>query len=53
MGAKGPVKAKDKCIRAVEARNDMPGKNAWLCVRQLEDGPAKRALRNASIDATV
>jgi hypothetical protein len=53
MGSKGPVKAKDKCIRAVEVRNDMPGNDVWLYVRQLEDGPVKHALCNASIDATM
>jgi SRSO17 transposase len=53
MGAKGPIITRDKCIRVVEVRDKMPGKDVWLYVRQLEDGSVKYALCNASIDADI
>jgi SRSO17 transposase len=53
IGSKGPIIAKDKCIRVVEVRDGKPGKDIWLYVRQLEDGSIKYALCNESIDATL
>jgi hypothetical protein len=52
-GAKGPMVAKDKCVKVVEARDGKPGKNVWLYVRKLEDGSIKYALSNESMDATI
>jgi hypothetical protein len=51
IGAKGPVIAEDKCLRAVEVRNGLPGKDVWLYARKLEDGAIKYALCNARADA--
>jgi SRSO17 transposase len=53
IGAKGPVIAKDKCLRVVESRDGMPGKDVWLYVRRLEDGSVKYALCTESMDAGV
>jgi SRSO17 transposase len=53
IGAKGPIVAKDKLVRVVEARNGMPGKEVWLYVRRLEDESLKYALCNESPGATV
>jgi SRSO17 transposase len=52
-GAKGPVIARDKCLRVVESRNGQPGKDVWLYMRRLEDGSIKYALCNESLDATI
>jgi hypothetical protein len=51
-GAKGPVVAKDKCIKVVEFRDGKPGKDVWLYMRMLEDNSIKYALCNESMDAT-
>ena len=53
IGAKGPIVAKDKCIRVVEVRNDLPGKDVWLYVRLLENGDIKYALCSAPPDAPL
>jgi SRSO17 transposase len=53
IGAKGPVIADDKCVRVVEVRNGMPGKDVWLYARKLDDGTIKYALCNASPNASV
>ena len=50
IGAKGPVIAKDKCIRVVEVRDKLPGKEVWLYARKL-DGSIKYALCNAPTDS--
>jgi SRSO17 transposase len=52
IGSKGPIIAKDKCIKVVESRDGKPGKEIWLYVRKLEDGSIKYALCNESIDAS-
>ena len=52
IGAKGPVIAEDKCIRVVDARGGLPGKDVWLYARKLEDGAVKYALCNAPADAS-
>jgi SRSO17 transposase len=51
-GAKGPIIGRDKCVKVVESRNGMPGKDVWLYMRMLEDGSVKFALCNESMDAT-
>jgi hypothetical protein len=53
IDAKGPIIFNDKCIRVVEARDNMPGKDVWLYVRGLYDRSAKYALFNATIHATI
>jgi SRSO17 transposase len=53
MGAKGPIMAKDKCIKVIEVRDGKPGKDVWLYIRQLEDGSLKYALCNESMDASL
>lgn len=52
MGAKGPIIAKDKCLKVVEVRDGNPGSDVWLYLRQLEDGSIKYALCNESMEAT-
>jgi len=47
IGAKGPIIAEDKCLRVVEVRNKLPGKEIWLYARKLDDGTVKYALCNA------
>jgi SRSO17 transposase len=51
IGAKGPVIAEDKCLRVVEVRGGLPGKDVWLYARKLDDGTIKYALCNAPADA--
>jgi SRSO17 transposase len=51
-GSKGPIFAKDKCLRVVEVRNHNPGKDIWLYIRQLEDGSINYSLCNESPFAT-
>ena len=53
IGAKGPIFSKDKVIRVVEVRDDLPGKDIWLYVRQLEDGSLKYSLTNAPMSSTL
>jgi SRSO17 transposase len=53
IGAKGPVITKDKCLKVVEVRDGMPGKDVWLYVRQLGDGSTKYALCNAPMNASI
>ena len=52
IGAKGPVIAEDKCLRVVEVRDGLPGKDVWLYARKLDDGTIKYALCNESADAS-
>ena len=47
IGAKGPVIAQDKCLRVVEVRGGLPGKDVWLYARKMDDGAIKYALCNA------
>jgi SRSO17 transposase len=51
-GSKGPIFAKDKCVRVVESHNNTPGAEVWLYIRELEDGSLKYALCNDSADAS-
>lgn len=53
IGAKGPIFSKDKAIRVVEVRNNLPGKDIWLYVRQLEDGSYKYSLTNAPLSCSL
>jgi SRSO17 transposase len=53
IGAKGPIIAKDKCIRVAEVRDGKPGKDIWLYIRKLEDGSTKFSLCNESKDASI
>ena len=53
IGAKGPIFSKDKVIRVVEVRDNLPGKDIWLYVRQLEDGSLKYSLTNAPMSSTL
>ena len=52
IGAKGPIVAKDKCLKVVQSRDGKPGKDVWLYARRLEDGSVKYALCNESMDAS-
>jgi SRSO17 transposase len=52
IGSKGPVIAEDKCLRVVELRDGLPGKDVWLYARKLDDGAIKYALCNAPADAS-
>jgi hypothetical protein len=51
-GSKGPIFAKDKCLKVAEVRNHNPGKDIWLYIRQLEDGSINYSLCNESPFAT-
>jgi SRSO17 transposase len=53
MGSKGPVVARDKCVKVVESRDGKPGKDVWLYARMLEDGKMKYSLCNESMDAAL
>jgi SRSO17 transposase len=52
IGAKGPVIAEDKCLRVVEVRGGLPGKDVWLYARKLDDGKIKYTLCNLPADAS-
>jgi hypothetical protein len=52
-GAKGPIIAKDKCLKVVESRDGKPGQDVWLYARMLEDGKIIYALCNKSMAATL
>ncbi|MDR1872616.1 MAG: IS701 family transposase [Deltaproteobacteria bacterium] len=52
-GPKGPIIAKDKCLKVAEWRGETPGKDVWLYIRQLADGHIKYSLCNESMDATI
>jgi hypothetical protein len=53
IGAKGPIITKDKCMPVVEVRDNAPGKDVWLYIRQIEDGSVKYALCNETADAAI
>ena len=53
VGSEGPVMAKDKCLKVVESRDGLPGKDVWLYVRVLEDGTKKYCLCNESMNASI
>jgi SRSO17 transposase len=52
-GAKGPILASDKCVRVIESRGGLPGKEVWLHVRKLEDNSVKFSLCNEAADADL
>ena len=52
IGSKGPVITEDKCLRVVEVRDGLPGKDVWLYSRKLDDGSIKYSLCNAPISAS-
>ena len=52
IGSKGPVIAEDKCVRVVESRDGLPGRDVWLYARKLDDGTVKYALCNAPVYAS-
>jgi SRSO17 transposase len=49
-GAKGPIVARVKRCRVIEARDGQPGDELWLYIRQYENGRIKYALSNAPVD---
>lgn len=49
-GAKGPIIAKTCCLRVVEYRDGLPGKELWLFIRRDADGKTRYALSNAPHD---
>jgi len=49
-GAKGPIIAKICCLRVVEYRDGLPGKDLWLFIRRDADGKTRYALSNAPHD---
>ena len=51
IGAKGPIIAEDKCLRVIDVRDGLPGKETWLYARKLNDGTTKYAICNAPADA--
>ena len=57
QGAKGPIVADVKCIRAHSCRlvNQLlvPGVEVWVYIRRLEDGSIKYFLCNASVDVSL
>ena len=36
-GSNGPILRRDKCVRVVENRDNMPGKDVWLYARELRE----------------
>jgi SRSO17 transposase len=51
-GSKGPIFARDKCVRVLTSRDGKPGDNVWLYIRTLDDGNTKYAICNESDDAS-
>ena len=52
-GAKGPIKADEKCVRVVDCRNNLPGEWLWLYIRRLSDNTFKFSLCNASHETPI
>jgi len=46
-GAKGPIYAQIKCMRVFECRDDLPGNECWLYIREYANGRIKYSLNNA------
>jgi SRSO17 transposase len=53
IGAEGPIIAKDKCIKVIEVRDGLPGKDIWLYVRKMEGGSIKYAITNNPMDVKL
>ena len=52
-GAKGPIIAREKCLRVREVRDKLPGKEIWLYIREHQDGKVKYSLCNAPSDTCL
>jgi SRSO17 transposase len=52
-GAKGPIIAREKCLRVTEVRDKLPGHEIWLYIREHQDGKVKYSLCNASSDTSL
>ena len=51
--AEGLAMGEEICLRVVESREGLPGKDVWLYVRFLADGKIKYSLCNAPMDASI
>jgi hypothetical protein len=51
-GSKGPIVARDKCIKVFDSYNGLPTQQVWLYIREKEDGSLKYALCNESLNAS-
>ena len=49
-GAKGPIVTEVACIRVIESRAGLPGKECWLFMRKYPNGQIKYAMSNAPAD---
>ena len=49
-GAKGPIYSKTACIRVIESRDGLPGREVWLYIREKSDGSLKYTKSNAPKD---
>ena len=49
-GAKGPIMAQTACLRVIEKRDCLPGKECWLFFRKNADGKIRYALCNGPKD---
>mgnify|MGYP001059735520 CR=1 FL=1 len=52
-GAKGPIVAQVACLRVIEKRGHLPGKECWLFFRKNADGEIRYALCNGPRDMPV
>ncbi|MDR1394817.1 MAG: transposase [Deltaproteobacteria bacterium] len=52
LGTEFPAIAADKCLKAAEVRNGIPGRGIWLHAKKLKDGSIKYALCSESMDAS-
>jgi len=52
-GAKGPIVSEVKCVRVLEYRDGLPGRENWLYIRKLIDGSCKYSLTNAPGDTPI
>jgi SRSO17 transposase len=52
-GAKGPIIAREKCLRVTEVRDKLPGREIWLYIREHQDGKVKYSLCNAPADTSL
>jgi SRSO17 transposase len=49
-GAKGPIYSDTACLRVIENRDGLPGREIWLYLRRLSDGSLKYSISNAPAD---
>ena len=52
-GSKGPIVAKEKCLRVLEIRKKLPANESWLYIRKGEDGHMRFSLCNAPGDTNI